>query len=150
MKAKIALPLIAVVIGTGISTTASADEVLNMVVGTGLGAVVGHAVGGHDGAVVGGVVGAMVGAAASDNERRRGYETRAAYPVTYTRYYEPQPVIVAPPPPAFYTTRVVYSTGPDWQYRRHDAWREHEWRERQWRRHGWREHGDHGRWHDDD
>lgn len=126
MNAKFAIPFVAALVGTGFSTTASADTVLNMLVGTGVGAAVGHSVGGQDGAIVGGMVGAMVGAAASEREHRDVvYERRPTTVVTRT-YYAPREVVVYKPRPVYYTERVVYRPVPAWHHRERFAWRDYD------------------------
>lgn len=121
MKAKFAIPMLVAAVAATASTAASADEILNVLVGGGLGAAVGHAIGGHEGVLPGTVIGAIAGAAASQSEPRRVYERRAvyAYPPTYT-YYQ-QPAVVYQAPPVVYTsTRVVYRDQHEWRHRHGD------------------------------
>ncbi|EEG08791.1 YMGG-like glycine zipper-containing protein [Pseudogulbenkiania ferrooxidans] len=125
------------VLSLGLAATAAqahSDAVLGGALGGAAGAVIGSSIGGRDGAIVGGALGAATGVAIS----QRPY------------YYEPAPVVYAPPrpvvveEPVYVRPRPViiereryvdYGPGPYWAGR--PEWRHHGWKHRGWERRGW-------------
>jgi hypothetical protein len=140
MKTKFALPLFVAALTTAtVSTTASADDVLNVLVGTGAGIALGHAIGGHNGAVAGGVIGAIAGVAAS--QPRVVYQSQPVYTQrTYTHY---EPAVVYPATRVVYSAPVVYHDR-DWHEWHHDR----DWHDWHHDRHDYYDHRDDR--HDDD